>query len=658
MRLIKRKKIKSSVSVVALVTTAILMILAITLTNMVFFSMITSEREVEIQRARWFLEGRVQEYFDQIIRGNANIEFGRRTFVEEIEEKEQPYDFNLYEKDGAFFLHASMRWKNRYATEQLIQFNRLNIFEYALFFNGDKEMVLMDNLMVVGDIGVKGRLRIINTPDNRFFLYASPPSFIPRIDFPEASPVVSPIYFTESMSRLLEMSYQSFDYERLEIPNTSVFNQSERINHLELPSFNTIWRSYYPYRDTAWFIDNPSFYTTKQIANPLSSTKELIAIGNGYSTSFRANRNEIQNVYIKRTDSRRRFQRVESLDYSYFYGPQSKDRFFRFDRGQLTLVASSMPIPLMLPEESIQIFREIGLTGRNWSVISRDERIEDLYFDNPAPRNRLLNNVDYRYYFNDKAISLQSRAFFENHTWSLGRGDGARVSYPIGKRGSRTYIYVGQERTIGFSSYGNTIVFTDPPPYGVEIRSIIDPPQVYARKSPPSSRDGIFIDTIDNAVVLDLSRIQNYPRNGVILSTLPVFVTGNAREPLVIISSDSIYLDNINQDYSGEPVMVISREGVWVYRKSDSLGDEMLNKVVIYSPLKGLYTITENGNWGNYPINVYGTVVLSYENPEGSVDIDLMEKNYIYYPGILNYINKKPFSIFPLPIDIVSVRRR
>ncbi len=51
------KRLKGSVSVIALVFISIILILALSLVNLIYFSMMNTQRDAEINRGRWFLEG-------------------------------------------------------------------------------------------------------------------------------------------------------------------------------------------------------------------------------------------------------------------------------------------------------------------------------------------------------------------------------------------------------------------------------------------------------------------------------------------------------------------------------------------------------------------------------------------------------------------------
>lgn len=650
------KKLKSSVSVVAMVTTIILLLLSASLVNMVYFSMMNSEREAEIQRGRWFLEGRVQEYFDTIIVGRESATPGKFQFKEKIENKEQSYQLEIRRRRNNYMLIASMKWKNKYRVEQAIEFSQLNLFDYVLFFNGNRTINLKKNMIVAGKIGVKGTLSIQNNIGNTLY-YCLLPQLIPTIEFSGEKPIITPFYFNSELNELLKSPFPSYNYEAVKINKEQVLKRNTMLNNIKLPTFDAIWSAYTKYKDVAWTITDDDFFDTKAIINPLTSEKELIAFGDGFSTSYDAGTDNVKNVYLKKTFQNYKYQNIFSTEYSYYYGAENKNKYFQTENGILYLKASMRTVPILLPEETFRIFGRFYLSGEDWSMISRDERIANLYFNRAQPNSELLNGIDYELYFHQKYISILSEAFYKRHTWLIGTGTGTKFSFPVGNLKGRNYIYNDGQRTTAFSGYGNTLVFNTPPANGAMILGMNDPPQIYFRKSPPDENTGIFIDRVDNAVIIDLSEIQNYPEHGVIISTFPVYVKGTASQPIAIISSEAIYVESINEQPDSEPVMLVSRTGVWIYRLSQATTTPALHKVFIYSPLKGLYTITDTGEWSDTPINIYGTVIFNYENAEGAMDLDLFEKNYIYYRGIQKYITTEPFSIFPLPVNIETVRR-
>ena len=168
---------------------------------------------------------------------------------------------------------------------------------------------------------------------------------------------------------------------------------------------------------------------------------------------------------------------------------------------------------------------------------------------------------------------------------------------------------------------------------------------------------GIFIDKEEKVIRLHLPSIQNYPKNGVIFSKQPMLITGKTSQPLVILCTENVYLENINAGDDGEPIFVASDKGVWIYQRNYA-AQNPINKCLIYTPLNDLMTVYDDGTINNPPITIYGSVFFSGERESDVMDMDLFEKNFIYFDGIKDYLTKPPFSYFPFPIKIQQVVRQ
>lgn len=568
-----------------------------------------------------------------------------------------------------------MKWKEKYDIEQLIEFSRLNLLDYVTYINGNLNVSLDENIAIAGNMGLSGYFNVTVSPDKQLYLYSSS-FFKPRIDYFTSSGEIKPFFFTNSpiillTNALLTNSQQNFEQIDIGVKpfNKDGIIQVKMSEKPELPSFNTIWNAYYPYRDDLWLINDYGFSGSINIINPVSSEKELIAFGDEYSTSFECRAESNRNVYIKKNVKEKRFQDITSREYSYYYG-ENINIFFNFDKRKLNLKASSNPVLLNLPESAYQTFGNYSLSGKDWSVLSGNEKIDSIYFNRPTLIYRLMEGIDYRYNPGLKTIDILSEKFYRDNTFLLGTGDGQTDFFRFNHISGDFFIYIGNKRTASFSFSNGIVSFNTPPENGKEIKAFTIP-KLYIKKSPPDKNTGIFIDKTDKAIILDLNLIQNCPANGVILSYLPLLVRGTSLYPLVIISTENIYLEEINSYNKGEPVFFVSGKGVWIYEKAnktnkqiDNISNLIANRIVnhidrcvIYTPLKGLYTVTEAGEMGKNPASIYGSVIFSFENEKGTMDWNFFQNNYIYYSRITNYINRMPFSIFPFPFSIEKVRR-
>ena len=429
------------------------------------------------------------------------------------------------------------------------------------------------------------------------------------------------------------------------------------MKELKIPGFKQMWDSFIKYSDESWIITAYTLFDKKNIINYLSSEKKLLAFGDGFTTKIPIDNEEIRNIYIKKTPYNSRFQKIPSFEYSYYYGFDEKSKYFRTDRRNLYLNASSSTVAINITDESIKRLGYFSLFGNNYSYLSKDETIQELYFNQIDGKTRLINGVDFEYFLSEKSIHVLAQSFYRNQTILLGTGDGIKRVFPFRTMGRIMYIYVNNRKDTSYSVDRDTITFSSPPQYGAEIRAFFDPPRLLIRKSPPNDTTGIFIDKIDEAVVLDFDQIQNYPRQNVIFAYSPLLIRGTCRMPLVIISKESIYIENLNPNLDGEPVMMIAQKGVWLYRRAGQI-ENKVNKAVIISPLNALYNIFETGEFQNPAVNIYGSTVLTFENPDGIMNQDgLFEKNFFYFEGLKKYLQVKPFSLFPYPLEIINIRR-
>lgn len=649
------KRLRGSVTVTAMVTTTVLLLIGTALINLVYFSMTTSERESEILRGKWFLEGRVQEYFDGVMSGDTVPEPGKRRYQEQIEGRKESYTLEIQLKQGSYRLHAAMRWKNRYNIEQAIDFSRLNVFDYAVFFRGNNEFRLDQNMLVFGNVGVQGNLKILNRPGARLYFYADQ-EFSPSVFYSGEQPVLDADFFDNSLPELIARPSINIDFNLRSLNSRQFLRSQTGFKDVKMPTFDDIWKAFSPYYDSAWFINDTTFFDTEEIVNYVSSEKELLAFGNGSATRFDAYGRKFFHVYIKSPVQSYEIQNISSVDYAYFTGYNNRSQFFGVERGTLILKASEQAISILLPDEAYQRFGTFLLKGPEWSFLSRSEYPEQVFLNSVQPFARLLPGVDFYYNPESRSIEIISEAFYRSHTDTLGYGSGNQSTYSYKNYGGRVYIYQGWERSAGFTTYLGTLVFDAPPRDGIPIRALINPPILFMKKAPPADGSGIFVDRSEEVLILDLDEIQNYPQQGVILANYPLLIRGTAQSPLAIICSENIYIENLNPSQEGEPVLLASRRGVWVYRRSDQ-SENPIHGALIYSPLRALYTVLETGDFANPPVSIHGSAVFSGDYAWGTMDMAPFAKNYFYDIRIPRYMKTPPFSYFPLPIEVQSIRR-
>jgi hypothetical protein len=645
-------KIRASVSVIALVTVSILLLIGVGITNMVYFSMTSSSRDFEVTRGRWFLEGRVEEYFDAVISGSKELRPGQLVFKERIDGRNQEYRFEISKNSAAYTLHATMRWKDRYTIEQSIEFRRRNAFEYAFFLAGDKDVEITRDMLFSGRVGFTGSWSVREKNDQHVWGDGHT-----VFEYADAVPVFSPRYSEIPVRDILKNPNGVFNLSRMD-PPADAFRKDPALTEMRLPSFDAVWKTYTSMADPSWIIDESTMFDRYKVLNALTSEKELIAFGDGFSTRFPIEGQDVRNVYLMQTASDARFQMVPSLDYLYFRGPENRSAFFMTKGKELQLLASQNAVSMNMPEESLGELSYFGFKGGYYCYLSKDEGVSEVFFEEPDGKHRLVEGVDYEYEKDRLALHILSAAFMRKHSTLLGKGDGKRINFPFQNMGRIMYIYVGGKRSTSYSLGRNTIVFTTAPDPGVEVRTFFDPPRVIVKKAPPGPSVGVFIDKIDDCVVLNLDQIQNPPARGVIISTQPLLIKGTTRSPLAIITSESIYIESVNPSFDdAAPVLLASGKGVWIYRRPEDSASP-INKCFIYSPLSGIYTVLSTGDIQNPPVNIWGSSVFTEEKNTGViVTSGTFEKNFFYWNDAREWLNRDPFVSFPFSLDVLRVRR-
>ncbi|OHD54065.1 MAG: hypothetical protein A2Y33_10125 [Spirochaetes bacterium GWF1_51_8] len=651
------KRLRSSITAVSLVTVGVLLLIAVSVMTIAQFSFFNTLHDAEVSRGYWFLQGRIQEYFDYIIQGKSPLKLGAFSQSEKIDGKDQLYTFEIkrISKD-LYSLNAQMNWKNQAPVRITVEFSRLNLFDYVWFINSDKSASIVQDMIVVGDIATKGKLSVISEDGGSSFYWYTAGAYIPKIEYSGEAPDMNPVYFERDLADMINDQYLSVNSSPKEISFSQSMVKNATLSTIVPPSFASIWQSYYRYVEAAWIIRDYSFHDTKHVVNSMTSWKELVGFGNGYTTRFPVDTDLVYHVYVKKTSSGLKYQNIVSPDYAYYYGPQGPDMFFGVENGRLILKGSEMPVQLFFPEEAYRLFGYYGIGAKLWSYISLDETVDMVFLEEPIFANHLLPGSDFDYYPYEKMVKLTTPAFYKKFTQDIGRGDGNTMAFNFVPGMGRIYFYVGGMRTVALSSFGEQVMFETPPFPGADVQVVQDPPAFYLKKSPPPEGTGVFIDLNEEAVLLDLDAIQNYPQNGVIMATVPLIVKGTARSPLAIISTRNIYLININPNKKGEPVLIASGAGVWLYRPKEPTKSDLF-KVAIYTPLDELYPVSESGELNNYPVTIYGSVIFSCEFAQNAMSLPMFEKNYIYYRGIRDYLDKEPFSYFPMPVNIQSVKK-
>ena len=485
-----KRKWKSTVSIITLVYVTILLLITAALVDMVYFSLNNLEREGEVNRAKWVIEGKTQAVFDDIAVGNIPLEEREWTITDTVDQKEQTIDAVLKQENNIYSLTLTMNWKDRYRYRHEISFLRVNLFDYALYFNNSKQLRLKKNMTVSGNIAVKGDFVMDAIQQQGMFYFDHTVERPYRIEYLDNAPQINPVVCKVNREALIDNPNATAGFTASDSDSGEMVVRNAALAKIDFPSFGKLWETFSPFSDSAWIIEDASLFSTEWIRNPLSSEKEMIAVGDNISTTYKVQATQVPNFYLKKIDSRDRFQRVSSIDYTYSYGPTAGESPFSFYRGQLTLKASAGPFPVLLPEEAYDRFGFIKLGGVGWSLISRDEKIEQLYENEVSPTTLMSGRADYEYLPSMKAIRFLSPKYHQAHHIYIGMGNGRKVSFPFYVSAEQMVVYVAGKRSFNFSLMGSSIVFTTPPAVGEAITMMVNPPRLYMKKAAPAGRYG------------------------------------------------------------------------------------------------------------------------------------------------------------------------
>lgn len=639
---------RASVTVTALIAASILMVVALAIIELSSFMMRNSSREMERTRARWFLEGRVHELFDSWIDGSAPFNSSRFSVVETIDGRSEECLFELESPSEGFYrLRASIFWKKSIPVQQIIEFTRYPLFREILFANQDLSMASRHRSFLSGPVLVRGSWTL--TPENKdsLFYYQEAGGLGARSTGELNGRLAG---FTNR----LKSSYSSNE-DPPEPSGNGVTPGVDtiRMKELELPDFETVWKAFN--RNDAYRIDSLNLYQTRYIANPLHTEKELIAFGNSSSISFPLEGRTTYGVYLWKTSTGSRYQKAPSDDTAVVRGRGNETQAFQVTNSALRFTACQKPMTLELPDEAFVSPSEIRLSGEGWSYMSPSDRVAVLYVGEPIPANRLFPGSDFEYIPSVRTLRMKNRAFLNDFSVLVGRTDGRNTRFPLPVVSSRAAIrylvFVGNNRAQPVQR-GSEMVFSSPPAAGQEVR-VVRPPVLSVLKMPPDDDTGVFIDRNEQVAVLNLNQVNI--GSGIILSSLPLLIRGSANQPLVILSRQSVYLESVNPAGKGETVMIVAREGVWLYPQPGN-NRPVYNHCLVYSPLNGLPVISSNTV--NPPTTLFsGAVVL-----EGSKASSLNPSwkwscNLIYDENVIKSMKNMPFLLFPVPFQLETLRR-
>lgn len=640
------RKLKASVTASALVAVSLLFILSVSLVQVAQLFVLDEEREREKTRAGWFLEGRLHENLDGLLTGSEPLREGRTEMTARDGDREQFFATETTRDSGGsgFVLRLSALWKDRFPAARKAVFSTIDPFRYVLFFNGDASRAGPGRTLVQGGLAFR------KTAAGEFAL-RRPPSAAAAVETAEGNAAPQIRLFTNDIAE------ESSLFGNTKIAFAPAGRAEVRANPLlrglEFPGPDMVWNAFRNLTDPSWELKSAAYFPRLTVLNPLDPEKEFVSAGNGVTGRFRARGRKVGRIYVRDLNQ----GGVMGPEYATAYGAGMP--FMTAAAGEIEIPGVSGAVPLSLPEEAFEEWGTIRLSGSGWSALSRDQSLSEIYINEVSPYQKLREGPDYLYDREDKKIKIRSAAFFRDQTVLLGRGDGRRKSFPADSfglySGRGNMIFSGGRRAASVTWSEGGVHFSAPPKPGDEI-VCLKIPRIHIRVAPPGRSQGVYVDRNDESAVLDLGRIRNFPRWGVIRSGVPLVVRGTVPRPMVILSRENVYLQDINRDGGGAPLLVWSAKGVWIYQDAGSDGT-VLNKCLIQSPLPAVWVLREGGvNPG--PVRILGGAVLTFARDlKKPVDSAQPDMEIVRPASVSNWTVVAPLSAFPRPFVIREVRR-
>lgn len=614
------------------------------LLNLIFFSLQSSVRDLEREKAEWFLEGRIQDYFDALMTGKRMPENGNFDVQTDTDDDRQTLEFKTVRADAnSYRLSVSLFWKNRYRVSRTVQYRWMNLSDYTLFFNGPVVLPGIFPIFTDGKIVLNDQVDFMTPSFPLSFLSRSPYraevntffSKIPRINSFHWNTIIDSIQTVPVM----------------ESGGIAMTRTSDR--PVIIPDFNTVRETFSKSLPNYWSIDQNSFYPRIMIKNALSSEKTTIGYGDGYSVQFSVPPGYEGPIFIRKRIKGTTSGPIDTYRYSYSHGTGNRN-LTGFRQNRVYLNASVDLVKLKIPAEAFQKPGTISLQDDKWSVLSIDEDIDSIYLNNPSVNNELHRGTDYL--VTNGSLKILSDAFRLTSAFFIGMGNGKQKVFPLKSPFTEnTKIILGDQESHDFNLFGNRVQFQSAPPPGIIIKGF-NPPDVFLKKKPPAENTMVMIDLQENAYILDLDKTQNLPSDGLILSTAPLLIRGECRTPLVVISSENIYIETLNPKNTGEPVLLASHKGIWV-RGNPNENTVFLNNCFLYSPLPLLPCIGIDGQPKNIELHVYGSAIFTSENTTGVMKHAVLSGYFFFSPIVQETFSRPPFSLFPKTLTIDSLTR-
>lgn len=598
---------KASALIVAMMMILILSIVSISLLNFISFYYLDSSRLYEREKLKLISEKELLDTIIAIKKGelftNSQLKTNTDNFEYEVSKKVSSTN-NLYE--------VILNLKSQKASiSRVIKFYILLPTDFSYILTSKLKVQNSTKCVFWGYSFIKD---FEGSSSDTFFSFSYPPIFSDNTNLSIKSYIANADISPETPSLNLNIRYE-----------TNVVNKSDvRV------SVDEIIKKAQSVVDKNWVI-NRYDGEVEQLSNPLIFQKTFLGVFYYSNPKVKVGFDKIDNIYF--SDSKNPKITINNVD---TYGSRGEitRKFINIENGFLSFITYPVEIPLS-PEAFKEPFK-IKLNTKDLKIVSRYRKIIGIYLDNT--NDNLLNNG---VILKDGNIEIQSDDVKERYYVFLGIGDGIRNKFRISKDINPQKVYVGGKEVGGFFVENFELVLQNPPAEGEEILIMKKIPKIFIQKSLPPNGIYLFSDKTENCAVIDFDKIQNLPKNKIIFSYLPLIVRGSPNESVIVISTENVYIDNINNTQNPKTVAIISSKGVFLSETT-----EAIRNVIIVSRLDGLYRITpfriddismERSKW------VFGTVILTGELMNEKLHSN--ESNNYYIISYEDPINNSTFSI-------------
>ncbi len=597
---------KASALIIALMMVLVLSIVSVSLLNFVSFYYLDSWLLYEREKLKLILSKEVLETIKLVQSGVLNFTNEMKTntgnFVYEVS-REISFTNNVYN------VNVSLK-SSRARISRKLSFFVLLPTDFCYINFSDVEI---SNKTKGVFWGYSFFNRLKNISDDTFFAFYYPPLFSSTTNVLSKSYISSAEVSPETPFLSLNIKFQTNFVNEV--------NVRISVDEIIKKSVSIVYKH--------WIINDYYKYDTEDVYNSVLMDKSFLGVFFYSNPKLKVNYQTLNNLYF----SSRKGEKLglENMDVFDPRGEMTK-KFTFIENGYLYF--NSSPVEVNLPQEAFSEPFKVKLNLKDLRLVGKYRRIIGVFFDT-TNRNLLNNGIVLK----DGILEILSDEIKRKYYESVGIGNGIKRKFAIGKDTVPQKVFVGGKKVQSFFVENFELVLSEPPRMGEEVLIMKKIPRLFIQKSLPPDGVNVFYDKIEKCVVIDFDKIQNLPKNKVIFSYLPLVVRGSPNEPIIVVSTENVYIDEVNNSSNPKSLVVIAGKGVFLKEYV-----EVLRNVLIVSRLDGIYRVIPSGFVD--PSNernkwVFGTVILT-----GEVGND-NSKNYKrgYVLSFENHINNSTFSI-------------